>query len=128
MLLIFHSCTMDTDCYGGMVCDSKQNLCRTKSKNTDYSFCSNDGIICKEGEGGCDSHIDCEGTLLCGTANCPSGLSDMNCCFGNFGIQIQRGHLKLPTIICIYSMWWQLLCIEWISYFTIISRTIPEHG
>ena len=72
-------CT-DGDCSNGLVCDGYLNFCRIKSNNTDDTFC--DGILCKEGEGGCSSDSQCEGFLTCGTSNCPNGLTDMDCCSG----------------------------------------------
>ena len=75
-------CTINIDCSNGYICDGNL-FCRIKSNNTDYTYCTKGGILCKEGEGGCNLDSECEGTLVCGTNNCPTGPSDLNCCSGN---------------------------------------------
>ena len=76
-------CTMNIDCSNGYICDGNHNFCRIKSNNTDYAFCAEGGTLCTEGEGGCNSDSDCGATLICGTNNCPRGISDLDCCSGN---------------------------------------------
>ena len=72
------SCTTDIDCSPGMVCDGSKSYCRLKSDNTDGTLCM--GIICREGEGGCRSDSECDGSLVCGTDNCAIGPPGMGCC------------------------------------------------
>ena len=41
---------------------------------------------CSENEGDCDSHDECQGSLICGSVNCPTVLgfdSDTDCCYDN---------------------------------------------
>ena len=73
---------MNIDCSDGYICDGNLAFCRMKSNNTDYTYCAKEGILCKEGEGGCNSDSQCEGSLVCGTNNCPSGPNDLDCCSG----------------------------------------------
>ena len=50
--------------------------------NGDYDFCYCN--MCSENEGHCDSHDDCQDSLLCGSNNCPSSLgfdSEVDCCY-----------------------------------------------
>ena len=61
-----------------MVCDGRKNYCRLKSDNSYSSLCM--GIACREGEGGCRSDSECDGSLACGTDNCAFGPSNMDCC------------------------------------------------
>ena len=72
------SCTSDIDCLTGMVCDGRKNYCRLKSDNSDYTLCM--GTVCREGEGGCRSDSECDGSLVCGTDNCAFGSLGMKCC------------------------------------------------
>ena len=47
------------------------------------NYCSS-GIPCKENEGDCDSHNECEINLFCGSNNCPDSLSfdlEVDCCY-----------------------------------------------
>ena len=61
-----------------MVCDGSKSYCREISDFTDGYFCS--GIMCREGEGGCHSHSECNGSLVCGTDNCEIGQAGIGCC------------------------------------------------
>ena len=70
---------MENDCNVGFVCDGN-NYCRVSSNNTDNAYCTQGGITCIEGEGGCINDIDCEGALVCGQENCAVGLPDIGCC------------------------------------------------
>ena len=89
-LLFLFSCTTDIDCLTEMVCDGRKNYCRLKSDNSDSSLCL--GIACREGEGGCRSDSECDGSLVCGTDNCAFGPSNMDCCIGKFD--------ALHTLLC----------------------------
>ena len=74
------SCTTDIDCLDGMVCDGCKNYCRLRSDNSDVTYCM--GIACTEGEGGCRSDSECDGSLVCGNDKCLNGPSTMDCCIG----------------------------------------------
>ena len=73
-------CDDDTECEGSLVCGkdncesgpSDMDCCRQRSNLTHYTFCAQEGI-CKEGEGGCNSDLECEGSLVCGSNNCANG-------------------------------------------------------
>ena len=73
---------MNSDCSNGLVCDGILRHCRVKSNNTDNTFCAEGGILCTVGEGGCKTNLECQGSLICGTDNCPDGTSNMDCCSG----------------------------------------------
>ena len=66
------SCSNDTECTSGD-CNMEYNQCYL------WSDCSPDAP-CAYGEGHCDDHTDCDGTLLCGNDNCASGPTGMDCC------------------------------------------------
>ena len=59
--------------------------CSPRSDNTwrttGNDECCSNGIegFCGEGEGDCDAHSDCVGSLICGNDNCPWGDGD-DCC------------------------------------------------
>ena len=72
------TCNNDSDCTSGE-CNIEHNLCRLNSDTVDWSKCSQDSP-CDHGEGDCDHHTDCQGTLLCGSENCASGPTGMDCC------------------------------------------------
>ena len=61
-----------------MVCDGSKNYCRLKSENSEGAFCM--GIVCSEGEGGCRSDSECDGSLVCGSDNCAFGTPGIGCC------------------------------------------------
>ena len=71
-------CYNDLDCFN-QECNPDDYLCRLDSYSTDWSRCSQ-GSTCADGEGDCDRHTDCEGTLVCGNENCASGPIGMDCC------------------------------------------------
>ena len=72
-------CTNDIDCLTGMVCEGSKSYCRLKSDNTDSTLCM--GKLCREGEGGCHSDSECDGSLVCGrTDNCAMVRPGMRCC------------------------------------------------
>ena len=50
-------------------------------KTTGNDECCSNGIagFCGEGEGDCDAHSECAGSLICGNDNCPWGDGD-DCC------------------------------------------------
>ena len=73
-----HSCNNDANCQSGE-CNSEFGHCRLNSDTIDWSWCGQDSP-CVDGEGDCDHHSDCEGTLICGNDNCENGPSDMDCC------------------------------------------------
>ena len=72
------TCNHDSDCTSGE-CNGENGQCRLNSDTNDWSKCSQDSP-CADGEGDCDHHTDCEGTLLCGNDNCASGPTGMDCC------------------------------------------------
>ena len=72
-------CTTDDSCVDQLVCDGKRRICRERSRNDEHEFCSDENVLCKEGEGDCDSDGECEGGLVC-SQPCPSGPSNMECC------------------------------------------------
>ena len=72
-------CINDDSCVDQLVCDGKRSICREKSKNEEREFCSDENVLCKEGEGDCDRDEECEGSLVCGVHNCPNGTVK-NCC------------------------------------------------
>ena len=74
------SCHNDSNCLN-QECHTEVNQCRLDSYSTDWSNCSQDSP-CHKGQGDCDLHTDCEGTLLCGVDNCASGPTGMDCCTG----------------------------------------------
>ena len=55
----------------------------------DINFCRNEtdpGVLCKEGQGDCDSDDDCEGNLVCGFNNCGTDIDiepNSDCCEKN---------------------------------------------
>ena len=73
-----HTCENDSECLN-QECNTDVHQCRLDSYSTDWSNCSQDSP-CADGEGDCDHHTDCEGTLLCGSDNCASGPTGMDCC------------------------------------------------
>ena len=75
-------CNNDSDCEISRECDVEHYQCRLNSDAIDWSRCSQD-LPCADGEGDCDDHSDCEGTLLCGN-ECSSGPTSMDCCIGEF--------------------------------------------
>jgi hypothetical protein len=48
------------------------------------NFCCSIDFPCQEGDGSCNEDSDCAGSLVCGTNNCPFGLSNLflnkDCC------------------------------------------------
>ena len=82
------TCSKDSDCLN-QECKTETNQCRLDSNSTNWSKCSHDSP-CADGEGDCDHHTDCEGTLLCGNDNCASGPTGMDCCTddGNANLEI----------------------------------------
>ena len=76
-------CEIDSDCQTSGECDVEDKQCRLNSDTIDWSRCSHDSP-CTSGEGDCDLHTDCEGTLLCGNDNCANGSREMDCCFGSY--------------------------------------------
>ena len=72
------TCCNDSDCLN-QECNTATNQCKLDSYSTDWSKCSQ-VTPCADGEGDCDHHTDCEGTLLCGNDNCASGPTEMDCC------------------------------------------------
>ena len=51
--------------------------------------CCTSSQQCGEGEGDCDSDVDCAGNLKCGTDNCDTSLgfpSDYDCCYDPKGL------------------------------------------
>ena len=73
-------CSTDDSCVDQLVCDGKRRICRERSRNKEREFCSDENVLCKEGEGDCDSDEECEGTLVCGESNCPNGRTNLDCC------------------------------------------------
>ena len=73
------SCSTENDCTQGFICDGF-SYCRVQSNNTDNGFCTQQGIMCIEGEGGCTDDADCEGALVCGQDKCAIGLPGVGCC------------------------------------------------
>ena len=73
------SCHNDSDCTISGECNAEHSQCRLNSATVDWSKCSQDSP-CADGEGDCDHHTDCEGTLLCGNDNCANGPTGMDCC------------------------------------------------
>ena len=71
-------CDSDLDCTN-QECSSDIHQCRLDSYSTKWSMCSQDSQ-CVDGEGDCDEHSDCEGSLLCGSDNCARGPNGMDCC------------------------------------------------
>ena len=71
-------CNNDADC-SNQECHTEINQCRLDSYSTDWSFCSLE-TPCADGEGDCDDHLECEGSLVCGNNNCPNGTSWLDCC------------------------------------------------
>ena len=67
------TCHNDSDCSQSRECNAVNNQCYL------WPECSQ-ASPCADGEGDCDHHMDCEGTLLCGNDNCASGPSGMDCC------------------------------------------------
>ena len=57
-------------------CSPRDDVSWQKEGNEEC--CSEEGP-CKVGEGDCDRDSDCEGSLVCGTDNCPWGDED-DCC------------------------------------------------
>ena len=72
------SCYNDSNCLN-QECNTEVNQCRLDSYSTDWSKCS-PVSPCADGEGDCDHHTDCTGTLICGNDNCASGPTGMDCC------------------------------------------------
>ena len=70
-------CSNDSDCAISGECNTENNQCYL------WPECSQDSP-CADGEGDCDHHTDCEGTLLCGNDRCLSGPTSMDCCTGKF--------------------------------------------
>ena len=66
-------CNNGSDCAISGECNTENNQCYL------WPECSQDSP-CADGEGDCDHHTDCEGTLLCGYDNCASGPKGMDCC------------------------------------------------
>ena len=78
-------CNSDFDCLN-QECIVEINQCRLDSYSTNWSMCSQDSQ-CVDGEGDCDEHADCKGSLLCGSDNCERGPNGMDCCTDD-GIEI----------------------------------------
>ena len=79
-------CTQNADCQSNLLCDGNRNICRQKATSLSYdpSFCSKNEILCQEWEGDCDEDLECEGTLRCGSNNCPAENNwshDVDCCY-----------------------------------------------
>ena len=79
-------CLENGNCRDALLCDGNSKICRkngTLNQHYDSDFCKHN--LCQEGEGDCDFHGDCEGSLKCGNNNCgrpdwPQGRTP-DCCF-----------------------------------------------
>ena len=67
---------------------------------TSRSRCSQ-SMPCADGEGDCDHHMDCEGTLLCGNDNCASGPAGMDCCTDDGNANLNIPFDKFVSVCCI---------------------------
>ena len=92
------TCNNDSDCPTSGECNTEHGQCRLNSDTIDWSRCSQDSP-CADGDGDCDNHTDCEGTLICGNDTCASGPSTMDCCRG-----------KLVALFC--RVWGIAKCIK----------------
>ena len=86
-------CDTHAECQNGLLCgsnncpaslgfDSEIDCCSQPSIG-DEEFCAS-GIPCEEDEGDCNSDVECQDGLVCGSNNCPSSLnfdSEDDCCF-----------------------------------------------
>ena len=68
--------------------------------STSRSRCSQ-SMPCADGEGDCDHHLDCEGTLLCGNDNCASGPAGMDCCTDDGNANLNIPFDKFVSVCCI---------------------------
>ena len=95
------NCTTNSDCGGSTVC-GHDNHCRNSCTGSS-SCCNGHGIIgyCQEGEGVCDTHRDCKGSLECGVGACGrSGSGRFNCCTqGKFDLSFSDEKGKI--IVCV---------------------------
>ena len=69
-----------------------QHRLECNPENDDWTCCSSSNP-CYHGEGDCDSDDECAGNLICGTNNCGTGDSDMDCCTTNAGTTAAGGFL-----------------------------------
>ena len=84
-------CNNDFDC---MYQECHNNQCRLDSYSTDWSLCSQESP-CTEGEGDCDSDLECVSSLVCGTDNCAHGPSSMDCCkIYNGNVYLYQSHMN----------------------------------
>ena len=72
------NCTNDLDCMN-QECNIDLKQCRLDSYSTNWSRCNHE-LPCDAGEGDCDFHSDCKGSLICGNDNCAIGIPTMDCC------------------------------------------------
>ena len=72
------ACNNDSDCMN-QECNTDLNQCLLDSYSTDWSLCSQESP-CTDGQGDCDDHLDCEGSLMCGIDNCATGPTGLDCC------------------------------------------------
>ena len=66
-------CNQNANCQSNLLCDGNAKICRKESADLgsyDPNFCSQN--LCQEGEGDCDDDTECDGSLECGTDNCPT--------------------------------------------------------
>ena len=88
-------CDTHDDCWDGLFCGSNNcqdslgfhsefDCCYAPNIGDEY-FCTTE-IPCREDEGHCDSHDECQGNLICGYDNCPTSLGfdpETDCCYDN---------------------------------------------
>ena len=78
-------CHYNEDCQENLLCDGNMYTCRKHARDGTYSgsFCSQGkgGILCQDMEGDCDKNGDCEGSLRCGSDNCPWISNGADCCY-----------------------------------------------
>ena len=85
-------CDNDSHCSGNLVCGSNNcadgesglDCCENPPRdcnpaNSDFECCTSTDK-CNLGEGDCDSDSHCAGNLVCGTNNCATGDSTLDCC------------------------------------------------
>ena len=71
-------CSNDSDCMN-QACNVGLNQCHLDSFSTNWTLC-NDDSPCSKGEGDCDGDSQCGGSLVCGTNNCETGPTGLDCC------------------------------------------------
>ena len=86
------TCNNDSDCVN-QECNTNINHCRLDSSSTDWSLCSQESP-CADGEGDCDHHLDCEGSLMCGSNNCATGPTGLDCCMIYDGNECSQHFLR----------------------------------